>query len=669
PSMPLDRTYTTEPPQDGERTVVLRRVGNTQYLNVAYHVPSAANREFAAVEMLAYIFGTEPSGRLYRKLVVPELATSVSSMSLALHDPGLIFFSARVPVGQSIESARLTLLQLIEDISAEPITENELNRAKAQFLKDRDLRAADTRELAIDLSEWAAQGDWRLYFLFRDYVEQVTQADCMEAAKAFLTRNNRTLGLFIPSEASERVQIPSKPNLEELLADYTGQGGTSEGESLDLSPLAIESRVSRGRLSTGLKTIYLPKKTRGQSVNIEINLRYGNEASLENLVTAIEFLPDMLQRGTQSLNYEQLQDKIDLLRSDVSLSGTNGLLSVSIETKREYLGDLLPLVGELLKHPRFDPQELEVLRRQAISGTEARMTEPSILAGLEVRRRLSPYPATDVRYVPTLQERIERYQTVTVEQLRQLHNQLDGRNGEIVVVGDFDSIEINEQLEKIFDNWTSTVVQERIAQPAQINVPGEIISIETPDKANAVYYAGEQIAMRDDDNDYPALVIGNYILGGGALSSRLADRVRQTEGLSYNVGSGLTAHPIDTRTSLTLFAITNPEQRDRIISIMQEELLKLLQDGVTEEELSAAKQGYLQSEQLSRTQDSTLAALLASTAFANRDMSYFENFEQSIAALTVEQTNAALRKYIDPQRLVVVTAGDFAKTKQPATAP
>src|SRR5690606_5458465 len=109
PPTPLDRTYTTEPPQDGERTVALRRVGNTQYICAAYHVPSGANREYAAVEMLAYIFGTEPSGRLYRALVVPELASNTSSSSMALHDPGLAMFSAQVPVDKSIESARQTM--------------------------------------------------------------------------------------------------------------------------------------------------------------------------------------------------------------------------------------------------------------------------------------------------------------------------------------------------------------------------------------------------------------------------------------------------------------------------------------------------------------------------------------------------------------------------------
>jgi zinc protease len=662
PATPLDRTYTTEPAQDGERTVVLRRVGNTQLINVAYHVPSGAHREYAAVEMLAYIFGTEPSGRLYRELVLPELASSTSTMSMALHDPGLIMFTAQVPTEKSIESARQTLLQTIEEVEQKPITAEELKRAQTQFLKDRELRATDTKSIAVELSEWAAQGDWRLYFLFRDFVEELTAEECTSAASKYLTRNNRTVGLFIPSETSQRIEMPAKPNLAELLADYAGRGDIEQGEQFDPAPAAIEARTERGQLSNGLKTAWLPKKTRGNSVNIDINLRYGNEESLLPYVSAIEFLPEMLMRGTKNLNHEQLADRLDELRAQVSVSGTNGLLSVSIETRRDKLEELLPLVGEILRQPAFDSNELEVIRRQAISSTEARMTEPTVLAGLALRRAMAPFEESNIRYVPTLEERINRFRQVSIEQVAELHaTQLAGNVGEITAVGDFDPAAMKAACEKIFADWTSNVPQQRIAQPALTDIPGQIEEILTPDKANAVYYGGEQIAMRDDHPDYPALIVGNYVLGGGALSSRLGDRVRQKEGLSYSVGSGLNAHPVDERTNLTLFAITNPENRDRVVEVISQEIQLLLKEGITETELNNAKQGFLQSEQLERTQDSTLASVLASTIFAGRTMEYYDQLESTISQLDIETVNSALRKYIDPQRLVIFTAGDFGK--------
>ncbi len=466
PEVPLDRTYTTEPAQDGERTVALRRVGNTQFVISSYHIPSGASPEYAAVEMLAYIFGTEPTGRLYRDLVLPKLASATSSSTMALHDPGLATFMAQVPAEKSIELARQALIDCVETVPQQPITLAELNRAKAKFLKDRELRGADSKEIAIELSEWAAQGDWRLYFLFRDSIEGVTPEDCTAAASKYFVRNNRTLGLFIPSEKSERITIPAKPDLTEVLADYKGRDEIEQGEDFNPDPLAIEARATRGKLSTGIKTAWLPKKTRGNTVNIDINLRYGNEASLQPYLAAIEFMPNMLMRGTQELSHEQLQDMMDELRCQITADGTNGLLSLSIETKREKLAEVMNLVEDILKNPRFDAEELEIMRRQAISATEARMTEPMTLAGVALRRSLAPFDKDDIRYVPTLEERIEMYRALKVEDLRELHAmQLNGEYGEISAVGDFDPAQLEASCEKIFADWKSDIEFQRVAQP------------------------------------------------------------------------------------------------------------------------------------------------------------------------------------------------------------
>ena len=669
PAIPLDRTYTTEPAQDGERTVVLRRVGNTQLIDLAYHVPSGGDRDYAAIEMLAYVYGAEPSGRLYKDLVLTEMVSSVNAYSMALHDPGLIMFGVQVSKEKSLEDSRQALLKSVEGVAEKAITADELNRARTQFLKDRELRATDSKEIAIELSEWASQGDWRLYFLFRDYVESLTAEEVTNVAKKYLQRNNRTVGLFIPSEKSERIEIPTRPDLQKLLADYTGRGDVEHGEDFDPDPMQVEARTTRGKLATGLKTIYLPKKTRGGTVSVQLNLRYGNEQVLTPHVAAIEFLPEMMMRGTKSLDHEQLQDKLDELRAKLRLSGMTGLLQVSLETKREYLPQILPLVGEILREPRFDANELEIIRRQAVTGLQSQLTEPQALAGTMLRRLQAPYPKENIRYAPTLEERIDRYQAVSIDQLKELHSKyLNSENGEVAAVGDFDPAELTAAVEKMLANWKSNVVFKRVEIPARTDIAGISEEILTPDKANAVYLAAEQIAMRDDHPDYPALTIANFILGGGSLSSRLADRVRQQEGLSYGVGSSLGGHPIDERTSFSIFAITNPGKRNRLVEVIKEEMVKLGKEGVTQDELDRAKEGYLQNEQLTRTEDRALAQILSSSAFAGRTLKYDADFEKRIGELTIQDVNAAYKKYIDLSRLITVTAGDFNAVAEPAGA-
>ena len=174
-----------------------------------------------------------------------------------------------------------------------------------------------------------------------------------------------------------------------------------------------------------------------------------------------------------------------------------------------------------------------------------------------------------------------------------------------------------------------------------------------------MYFAAMAFPLRDDDPDFPALLMGNHVLGGGSLSSRLADRVRQTEGLSYSIGSGLQARSLDRRAAFYVYAICNPVNIEKLRTAIREEIDRLLKDGVTDEELKRAKQGFIRKQQVNRTNDRRLAGTLEGTITANRTMKYYSDLDDRIRALTTGDVLKALRKYIDPTKLVIVAAGDF----------
>lgn len=290
---------------------------------------------------------------------------------------------------------------------------------------------------------------------------------------------------------------------------------------------------------------------------------------------------------------------------------------------------------------------------------------------MQVRRSVSPYPKDDVRYIATIEESVKRYSEVTLEQIKKLYTDfLSSQAGELAIVGDFDPAENLKVLREALSGWTSKQPFARIPRLNFPQVKGGMQQINTPDKANAVYVAGLVFPMKDTDPDYPAIVMGNFVLGGGALSSRLGDRVRQKEGLSYGIGSFISADALDERASLTINAICNPKVIPKVNTAISEELARLLDKGVTEAELSQAKQGYLQQQQVSRTSDGTLAAMLLEGLFVGWTMTYYADLEKKIAALKPQQMLDVLKKRIDPKRLVIVDAGDFAaesaEAKQPA---
>jgi zinc protease len=185
--------------------------------------------------------------------------------------------------------------------------------------------------------------------------------------------------------------------------------------------------------------------------------------------------------------------------------------------------------------------------------------------------------------------------------------------------------------------------------------------IETPDKANAAYFAAETFALADKDPDYPALKLADYIFGEGALASRLSNRVRGKEGLSYAVQSVLRAATLDPSCLFLMLAITNPKNMTKVDAAMADELDKMLKTGATQKEVSEAKQAFLQQLKLQWFKDSSLAAILAEDLHANRTFAYYADLEKKIQSLEAEQVSSAFRKYVDAKRLVVAEAGDFQK--------
>ncbi len=666
PDTPIDATYTTEPAQDGERTVLLRRVGEIQLAGAAYHIPASSHPDFAAAKALVYILGDEPSGRLYKKMVETEIASNVYAVAYAFTEPGLFMALAEVPVEKSIEEARATLIDLMEEsLTREPITQQELDRAVQQILKQRELAAGDSDQVAVALSDWAAQGDWRLYFLFRDMVENLTLEQVQAVAQKYFVRNNRTVGLFIPSETSERIDIPEAPDMKTVLKDYKGREAIAAGEQFDPAPDAIESRTERGNLVGGIQYALLPKKTRGGTVSLMLTLRFGTGDTLRDKLGAVELLGLVMSRGTDQLDYTALQDELTRLRAELSMNTTVGLMQMTVKTKREFLPEVISLIGDIVRKPRLDANELDVLKRQIVTSLQKSTTEPQSLAPRSVEKRLSPYSRDDIRYVMSVDEEIEMYNSVTIDQLEQLHSQFfSNQAGELSVVGDFDADQVKSLFESELADWDTDQAYVRVDRNPHPEIDGSTTVIETPDKANAFLYSSQQYALADDAPEYASLVLGNFILGGGSLSSRLGDRVRQQEGLSYGVRSGLSARTKDGRVDFTLYAITNPSNKDRLTEVLIEEIKRIRDDGVTEDELEKAKTSYLQAARVRRTADATLAGELLGTMFNDRTMEYHAKHEAQIQAATVESVNEAIRKFIEPDKLVIAVAGDFAATSK-----
>jgi zinc protease len=660
PARKLEPTYTVEPTQDGEREVILRRVGDNQMVAVAYHVPAAAHPDTAPLEVLATILGDNPSGRLYKALVYNKKATEVEVFEEEMHDPGFVMAMVQLRQEQSLDEARDILLKTVESFTAEPPSSEEVERAKTRILKQIELSLTNSQRIGVELSETAACGDWRLLFAGRDEIKKVTPNDVARVAKAYFKSSNRTLGEFIPTKAPDRAVIPATPDIAALLKDFKGGEAISQGEAFVPSPANIESRIVRQTLPNGMKLALLPRKTRGGVVSVSLGMRFGDEKALFGQATVAALAGGTLMRGTKTKTRQQIQDESDRLKARIAVNGTPTGATASIETIEANLPGALRLVAEVLRQPAFPEAEFEQLRQQRIASVEESKSEPQSLASIELARHMRPYPRGDVRHAGTPDEQIEDLKKATLEEVRAFYNKFYGAsNAELVISGQFDPALIQKLAAEIFGDWKSPSPFQRVLTPYR---PIEAVDtkIETPDKENSTFLSSAPIRLTDDDADYPALVIANYMFGDSE-SSHLFSVIRTKEGLSYGVGSQLSAPTKDDGGSLSVWAISAPQNTPKVEASFRDELARALKEGFTAEELAAAKKGWLAERMVARSQDRELLATLLSRERYGRTMQWDADLEAKVSALTADQVSAAFRRHIDPGAFTVVKAGDFKK--------
>jgi zinc protease len=663
PGRTIDPTYTLDPVQDGERSVVLKRVGDTQVALTAYHIPAGSHPDFAAINVLASVLGSSPSGRLYKSLVDSKKATSTGAFAFQWKEPGLMLTYAQVLKEKSLDDAMQTMRKTLDEIVNNPPTQEEVDRAKNEFIKSNELMFNSSENIGLSLSESIGSGDWRLLFLTRDRIKAVTVDDVKRVAAHYLKADNRTTGLFLPTEKPERAAIPPTPDVESLVKDYKGNQNLSAGEQFDPAPGNIESRTLRSELPNGMKLALLPKKTRGESVEARITLRFGDATSLENKASAAEFAASLLDKGTIKHTRQQIKDEFDRLKANVYIGGGPTQAFISVTTTRPNLPEVLKLVDEVLKNATFPEDEFEKLKNERLAGIQTQRSEPQAIAMTKIQRHINPYSKSDPRYIRSFDEDEGNIKALSLNEVKSFHKMFYGSsNATMSVVGDFDAPEIKNLITSLFGNWKSPSAYTRIESKA---IPVATIneSLETPDKANAFFVAAYNFEFRDDHVDYPALVLGNYMLGGGFLNSRLATRIRQKDGLSYGVGSQFNAGSLDPVGSFFAYAIYAPSNVQKLEAAFMEEINKVINEGFTPEEISAAKSGWSQSRTVNRAQDAGLAGTLNGYLFINRNLLWDEDFEKKVMALTPEQINAAMKKHLTPDKINIIKAGDFAKIK------
>jgi zinc protease len=557
-----------------------------------------------------------------------------------------------------MDKARQAMLDTIESLGTEPVTKEELERAKLKHLTEWELRFTNPEQVGVALSESIAQGDWRMFFVNRDKVRELTLADVNRVASSYLVRDNRTLGSYIPTEKPVRAPAPANVDVTALVKDYKGDAAAAQAEAFDAAPAVIDKRTETSQLANGMKVSLLAKGARGKAVSGNIQLHFGDEKSIFGLSAIGQATAAMLNKGTSTLTRQQIQDKFDQLKAQVGFHGGPTFAGVGIKTTRDNLPGVIGLVSTVLKEASFPAAALEEYKRQMLSAIDEQRKDPDAIVATELGRYGNPYPKGDVRYAATFDEQVDEIKSLTVAQLQAFHRKFYGAQfGQAAFVGDLDAAPTKAALADALGAWVSATSYTRVPSPLVVVKPDRFV-FKTPDKQNALMQVQQTFAVSDNDPDYPLLTLANFMFGQGG-SSRLWVRIREKGGLSYSVHSGVSWNNYEANSGWGASAIFAPQNRSKVETAFKEEVARMLKDGFDDKELQDAKQSLLNFRRLSRAQDANLSGALASNLKLGRSFAVSQKVDDQIAAATLDQVNAAIRKHLQPAAFVYGFGGDF----------
>jgi zinc protease len=652
PARVKPKINTVEPTQDGERSVTIRRKGDIQFVGAAYRSPGALHPDARALVYATTILGHTPSGRLHKKLVESQKALGVGSQSLNYLDPHPVLLFGVQKAGENLESLRDEFLREIETFASAPPTAEEMARTQQIFDNGFEATLAQADRIGLGLSQFIALGDWRLFFWARESHKKITAEQVQQAAAKYLVRDNRSIALFVPENDPKRAEVPVAPDAQTLLAGWTPTIQIAQGEAFEASAKNIDARTQFAQLG-GVKIAMLPKKTRGETVQVRINFKSGDESSLTHRADELGLARALITRGTSKYTRAQLADELQKRKFRGGVT--------SYETTRGELLGSLELAVHVLREPVFPTNEVELVRKDILASLELSKSDPNARAANRMTQHFNVYPKGHPNYSETPEEQEAFAKSVTRDGIAKTYADFSGASaGEIAIIGDFDPKEVIAALQKQYGNWASkmpyTRIPQRLAQPAPINE-----WIDTPDKENAVIQMRTGFALKRDDPDYAPLWVANEIMGSGAIDSRLMARVRGADGLTYGINSSFSVGIHEAVAAWGVNAIAAPQNAERVEKVVLEEIAKARDNGFTAEEVARIKSGARASYDQQYASDGAVASMWLDRLDRGLKFADYEAFIARVQAVTPEQAQAAFRKYVDPAKISIVKAGDKKK--------
>ncbi|WP_225893974.1 M16 family metallopeptidase [Atlanticothrix silvestris] len=642
--------------------IVLKEPGSAALLQAVYPLPDIKHPDVPAIDVMDAILTGGRSSRLYQDLVESGLASSVEGGAAELIEPGWYEINATAAPGQELAKISQVLQQSLTKLQQQPVSPEELNRAKTQLQASFVLSNQDITSQASQLGyNQTVTGDYRFIERYLTAIAKVTPEQVQRVAKTYLNPAKQTIGFFEPtqpdgqpgtsSDSSGRTVenfSPGKPVDPAELAKYLPPT-TSATDSTK------RSLPEQFTLANGLRVLLLPDHS-VPTINLSGQVDAGSEFDGNQKAGLASLTATNLINGTQTKDALTLAKTLEDQGSSLDFSASREGVNISGNGLSANLPTLVQTLADVLQNATFPKEQLELSRQRSLTSLQVQLDDPRGLGRQVFQQAIYPenHPFHSFPNVESLK-------SITRDDLLGFYKEhYRPDTTTIALVGDFNPVQVKTLLNQSFSKWQAT------GKPPVLNLPtvslpktSTRLNKEIPGKAEAVTYIGYNGISRTDPRFYAALVL-NQILGGDTLSSRLGTEVRDRLGLTYGIYSAFAAG-INPGPFLIQMQ-TAPEDAQKAIASTIALLKQLREQGVTEAELNTAKRSITSSYPVDLANPSDVSSIILSNAVFGLPRTEIREFLQRVQAVTMAQIQQAIKELIQPDNLVIVTAGSETTT-------
>ena len=610
-------------------------------------------------------------------MVETGTATAVQSSSWLDKDFSIVFMGAvYAPNHQSLAVTQGLIKGVEQD---KGFNATELKRIQQMSRNQADNIKNSASALGSRLTDYAVayQGDWSRYFNDLDQLQKLNVDQVNSIYQNFFVPQNRVQGDIQPTPEDQKKALQAKAEepqqtldqqtvVEEPLKDI-GFYQTEVEQFVAQSKQYLnskEQKIQRDKLKNGIQYALYPTTTRDDKVYATIALDFGTAESLKNKAELLDLMSYLVLRASKDQSLQQISDKTIEVGGSANVSASLNGLNIQISAKKEYFEDYFKYIMSVLKNPIFEQSQFDLIKSQTLSSLNRSYTEPDTVVGLAFSRLVEQYQPGDLRYHFEPDFAVKQYQAATRDQVVALYKEFfETHHARVAITGEFHPKTMQKLIKNEFGNWKTKQPYARLTD-AFSRYPAKKIHALSEQREFGSYSAAITMPVGSDHPDVPALQVFRHILGESQLSSRLAKELREKHALVYGFSADVQFGEFEDNGVLAIGANYTAGKSALVSQGVHKVLKELLEKGVTEQEVAAAKSSILKKRVSSLEDDRRIHSMLVSQLEKNRTLNDRTKRDQALASLTKKDVDLVIQKYIHLDQLMEVMADQYGKPIQ-----